>query len=285
MKQLDGYHLMIVSQYFSTLADFINVECVSKKYLNNMKKFHFNPISFTLNTLKYFPNIETLNVYTKTDFDSIKSIFKNPSTSQLPTNFVDSIFKVRIFCTCEFFEAVELANALKHKISFNVLALQKDSINKLITKKMNTLCLDIQINQTQKIDNFNINKVVSFTSKTKNCKVVLPKGKYVIGESAFVNISLAELNLSYGVVGIEPFACINKSITKITLPDSLKTIREMAFARCEYLKEITIPKSVELFRENAFYKCSRLTKMRVYKDFEVVDHYGVLDGMIYERYA
>ncbi|ELP86247.1 leucine rich repeat containing protein BspA family protein, partial [Entamoeba invadens IP1] len=67
MSQLDSYSLMIVTKYFNTIEDFINVEFVNKKFRFNLDKFHFNPIRLTKKTLKYFSHIETLNVWSKDD--------------------------------------------------------------------------------------------------------------------------------------------------------------------------------------------------------------------------
>ncbi|ELP86818.1 hypothetical protein EIN_367130, partial [Entamoeba invadens IP1] len=67
MGIIDGYSMMIISQQFKTINDFINIEFVCKKYANNMAKFHYNPISLTPKTRRFFPNLNTLRLYTKND--------------------------------------------------------------------------------------------------------------------------------------------------------------------------------------------------------------------------
>ncbi|ELP91464.1 hypothetical protein EIN_156210 [Entamoeba invadens IP1] len=67
MSTLGSYHAMIVSKYFITINDFINLELVCKKFRGNMEKFHFNPIPLNSKTLGYFPNIETLHLWNKED--------------------------------------------------------------------------------------------------------------------------------------------------------------------------------------------------------------------------
>ncbi|ELP83872.1 hypothetical protein EIN_050680, partial [Entamoeba invadens IP1] len=67
MCKLSGYHIMIVSKYFETIKDLINLELVCKKFSNNMKKFHFNPFPLNSKTLRCFPNIETLHLWSKKD--------------------------------------------------------------------------------------------------------------------------------------------------------------------------------------------------------------------------
>ncbi|ELP89651.1 hypothetical protein EIN_349310, partial [Entamoeba invadens IP1] len=67
MSTIESYHGMIISKYFKTIKDFINLEFVCKKFSNNMKKFHFNPIPLNCKTLEYFSNIETLHLWQKED--------------------------------------------------------------------------------------------------------------------------------------------------------------------------------------------------------------------------
>ncbi|ELP93760.1 hypothetical protein EIN_099510 [Entamoeba invadens IP1] len=65
MSQIDSYNMMIVSQFLKSLNDFIHIEFVCKKYKDNLSKFHYNPIPITRKTQKYFPNLETLHLYSK----------------------------------------------------------------------------------------------------------------------------------------------------------------------------------------------------------------------------
>ncbi|ELP92857.1 hypothetical protein EIN_507980 [Entamoeba invadens IP1] len=67
MSRLDVYHMMIVSQYFLCLNDFITLEMVKRKFKNNIEKFQFNPIPINKKTIKYFTHIETLNLWSKED--------------------------------------------------------------------------------------------------------------------------------------------------------------------------------------------------------------------------
>ena len=49
----------------------------------------------------------------------------------------------------------------------------------------------------------------------------------------------------------------------ISLPTSLKVIKEEAFYSCEYLKELTIPMSVDVIEKNAILRCMNLTKLTI----------------------
>ena len=64
---LDNYCIFIASRYLNSIEDHFNLTMVSKRLEKNMEKFHYNPISVNLNTVKFFPNIETLHKYYKED--------------------------------------------------------------------------------------------------------------------------------------------------------------------------------------------------------------------------
>ena len=58
---------MIVSKYFESIDDFINLELGIPKARCNMEKFHFNPIALDQWSRQFFTSLETLHVYTKED--------------------------------------------------------------------------------------------------------------------------------------------------------------------------------------------------------------------------
>jgi len=53
------------------------------------------------------------------------------------------------------------------------------------------------------------------------------------------------------------------SLTSVTIPDSVTSIREGAFSRCRGLTSVTIPDSVTSIGEKAFYDCRSLTNVTI----------------------
>ena len=53
-NKLGVYHLMIVSKYFESIDDFINLEISTPKAKGNMEKFHMNPISLESWSRQFF---------------------------------------------------------------------------------------------------------------------------------------------------------------------------------------------------------------------------------------
>ena len=60
------------------------------------------------------------------------------------------------------------------------------------------------------------------------------------------------------------------SITKIILPDGVKTIGAYAFYECEALEEINLPTTLVEIGERAFYYCSELTNMELPEGLEII---------------
>ncbi len=62
-----------------------------------------------------------------------------------------------------------------------------------------------------------------------------------------------------------------RNITKITLPDTIKSIGESAFRGCEKLTEINIPDSVEEIHDSAFFNCKSLKSITLPDSVKKID--------------
>ena len=86
-----------------------------------------------------------------------------------------------------------------------------------------------------------------------------------IGYRAFYGCrSLTSVTIPDSVteIGYEAFSNCT-SLTSITIPDSVTSIRDYAFRGCDSLTSVTIPDSVTSIGEAAFYKCTSLTSITI----------------------
>ena len=103
----------------------------------------------------------------------------------------------------------------------------------------------------KRVNAFSVDKILSLGSS--------PFGS---GADLYVNGKLiTEVEIPVGTTTLYSYLSCCTSITKVTLPDTLKTIDSNAFYGCSSLTEIVIPDGVTSIGSSAFYGCSSLTEI------------------------
>ena len=92
--QLDLYTIFIASRHFETIDDFINLEFAVKRFVGNMTKFFYNPISIQEENIDFFPKAETLHLYTKEDQFIIDDVVISKVMCIGPVESADILYKL-----------------------------------------------------------------------------------------------------------------------------------------------------------------------------------------------
>lgn len=111
----------------------------------------------------------------------------------------------------------------------------------------------------------------------KNCAALIKeeKGVYYVGDWVIgYNKEATEISLRDTTVGIADNAFEGCSITKLTLPSSVKYIGANAFKNCTTLESINIPSGVTKISDYAFYGCKALTAITLPEGVESIGQYA-----------
>ncbi|KAL7712931.1 hypothetical protein QTN25_009415 [Entamoeba marina] len=225
-KQLDSYSLLIVSKYFESTQDYINIICVCKKFKETTEKLRYNPIPIT--SLKLFPKIQTQYLYTKSD---------------IKIEGIDSYEKWYEVNYDELFNTQEENTKYHHIICTSSV---REYYGDTIPKEVNILgdfCFDSANIRTITIPN-------QVTSLRKCCFCVCSELTNVVLSSHLTSINYYCFGYCY-------------SIASITLPQSLVSIHNFAFTCCSSLKAIEIPDSVTEVGIGVFQKCQSLQSIKL----------------------
>nr|BAN42490.1 hypothetical protein [Entamoeba invadens] len=278
MKRLDSYHIMIVSQYFSMISDFINLETVCKKFYTNLSKFHFNPIPITHQTLKHFPAIETLNLWSSSECN-FGNTFMSSNQQKEHTNMLNSslepiqhntqvhFYKVNVWYIVPYsvVDMNKTNNFVFKRVSFSNhdASVFGSKIPPCVTR-LDESCffgsLIIEIDIPSKVTSIGIN---CFGACFDLMRVTMPKYLSVLERGAFFSCSkLSAINILSGIEVLERWTFNGcKNLNQIEIPFGVTKIGENCFDGCEKLTNVVISKSVKIINNNCFINCKRLKQV------------------------
>mgnify|MGYP003302464600 CR=1 FL=1 len=88
-----------------------------------------------------------------------------------------------------------------------------------------------------------------------------------------------EVNIGNKVESLPDFFLYETAISKLTVPENVKSIGKYAFAGCEKLTEVHLPDTLEVLGNHAFRSCTVLTEFTIPKNLKVY-YAGVLESCI-----
>ena len=102
--------------------------------------------------------------------------------------------------------------------------------------------------------------------------VEIQGGVTVIGKCAFSCTKLTSVTIPNSVTTIKESAFADcTGLTSVTIPDSVTSIRKFTFFGCAGLTSVTIPDSVTSIGNDAFFGCARLTSVSVPRKAKIAD--------------
>ena len=120
-----------------------------------------------------------------------------------------------------------------------------------------------------------------FQNKTIT-SVKIPEGVTSIGNSAFAQTNLTEVEIPKSVKNIERYAfncCYN--LEEVTILGGVQSTGDHAFAYCTRLKKVIISDGAEIIETSAFYGCSSLTEVTIPKSVTSIEYeaFGDCDAL------
>ncbi|ELP89523.1 hypothetical protein EIN_457820 [Entamoeba invadens IP1] len=260
MSQLSGYHIMIVSEYFKTIRDFINLELVCKKFGGNMGKYHFNPIQLNSKTIGYFTNIETLHLWNREDKNFGNGILVNTEENQDCEN--KSVLKKTFFQIIVWFD-----------VDF-------ETVDKNKSRNIEFKNVTYTQNNREKYGNNIPSSVISigeecFYGCSSLTSVTIPLGVIYMNEFSFgncINLSSITIPMSVKPLGDECFRQCS-SLSSMIIPSSVTYIGDGCFSGCINLSSVTIPSSVISINYNCFSECSSLNSVTIPSGVSSIEEY------------
>ncbi len=113
------------------------------------------------------------------------------------------------------------------------------------------------------------NKIIITRYKGKNTEIDVPEK---IGNSLVTEIGACAFSTMASRLREEQIA-LRRSITRISLPETIEVIGERAFCGCQALTELNIPDKVTVIGENAFTRCNDLKSVQLPKGISEIRPY------------
>ena len=254
--KLDPFHAMVVSQYFKTLDDFVNLECTNKKFRGTtIDRFRYNPIPVKPKDIHKW-KIDTLYIY-------------NTGT----------LNQWRMYNGTKRFHKIECFSWVDYKIAkqeFNEDGLYRlirgngDAVGITFRNVFTEWNLPIRepFNQEEerdddfKIEGDCIGRIEPTTGEAIFNKYVYTDGD--VAKSRFVIRGISSANL----VG-------NLDISSITFPGSIEFIDYEEIADCSNLKYVDLSKTrIDGISRALFEQCSSLETILLPKTIRWIDQYA-----------
>ena len=115
------------------------------------------------------------------------------------------------------------------------------------------------------IDGLPVTKIGCYAFYKVCCEsVILPDSIRVLKDESFCKCTLKKIRLSSRLEEIDGYAFMDcKSLTSITIPDSVTEIENGIFEGCDKLEKIKLSNNLEIISSSMFNRCKSLTSITI----------------------
>ncbi|EDR24622.1 hypothetical protein, conserved [Entamoeba dispar SAW760] len=267
--KLGHNEIMIVSKYFDSINDFINLEIGIKRFQGNIERFHFNPIPLNEHSRKLFSNIETFHIYDRKDkiFEDGKINKKVIWYKLKYSTYLEEKQKGNI-CENIAYTKSDMMK-YKNKIPSEVKSLDEFksltsiTIPTTITKIECCCFLACDSLRNMNIDNLQfVSKERIFMNEPTLISIKIPESLQTINGKEVQKKDINEFIIPTTItkLGNECFSGCS-SLTTITIPTTIIEIGSSCFNECISLISINIPSLINTIADSCFYECMSLTNI------------------------
>ena len=284
--KIDQNTMAVISRYFKTTDDFVNVIKTNSEYRQLGDVIKQNNVAIKTDRDRIlFRKIETYIVYDDIDIykinrlntrdyfkkkydveiDKFRSLkIKYPVTRKQKKEYEEDMETIKGVRNIEFMEYIDEYNyngELDPKVTYLVrssrfgifqdhVPIKELDLSNIHVKVINDRCFQYHI----------------FTS------VKLPDTIKILGEEAFGACNeLKEINLPTSICRIDNGCFCFCGLEKIIFPSALTEISEECCYGCKCLKHVVIPDRVKVIKSRAFHNCENLVTIEFGKNIERID--------------
>lgn len=203
------------------------------------------------------------------------------------TNFVsftvpDSVLLLGdgVFARCEWLETVTLPKNIKSlpaQLFYGCTSLAAFTVPDSITEMGKGVFANCTALASVRLSrNLAIIPSETFTGCTALTTISIPASVTEIRENAFKNTGLTALTIPGTVQSIGDGAFSGSALATLVVAEGTAEIRAEAFASCKKLREVTLPRSIRTIGQEAFAHCTELTTLRMI--IHPVSYYNNITG-------
>lgn len=281
--KIDQNTMAVISRYFKTTDDFVNVIKTNSEYSQLGDVIKQNDIAIETDRDRIlFRKIETYIVYDDMNISKIKRLntrdyfmkkydvevdkFRKlkigyPVTRKQKREYTEDLESIKGVRDVEFMEYIDEYNydgALDPKVVYLVRSGRFGMFKDHVPIKE----LDLSNTHVRMIGDYCFAHHI-FTS------VKLPETIEFLGEEAFFACNkLKEINFPTSICSINKGCFYHCGLEEIVFPTTLTEISEECCAHCKYLKHVVIPDRVKVIKNRAFHDCENLVTIEFGKNIE-----------------